>query len=77
MVEIFAEPRTRYERLIKRGENADDNSKTYEQFLEDHKRSTEMSIPEVVARATEHVDNNGSLEELYSQLDALVKKYGG
>jgi len=75
LAEIFAEPKTRYERLIKRGENPDDNTKTYEQFLEDHKRSTEMSIPEVASHATEKIDNNGDLENLYSQLDDLINKY--
>lgn len=77
LVEIFADPRTRYERLIKRGENADDNTKTFEQFLEDHKRSTELSILDVVKHTTEHIDNNGTMDNLYTQLDALVKKYAG
>ncbi len=75
LVEIFAEPKIRYERLVKRGENTDDVSKTYEQFLADHERSTERSIPEVVAMATEHIDNNGSFKDLYRNLDALLKKY--
>src|SRR3989344_210346 len=75
LIEIFANPKTRYERLIKRGENSDDNNKTYEEFLEDHKRSTEMSIPEVAKNATEKIDNNGSIEDLHQQLDNLVKKY--
>jgi len=77
LVEIFADPKIRYERLIKRGENADDNTKTYEQFLEDHKRSTELSILDVLKSATEHIDNNGSTEDLHNQLDKLVKKYAG
>src|SRR3989339_23898 len=75
LIEIFAEPETRYERLIKRGENSDDNTKTYEQFLEDHKRSTELSILDVVKYAIEHINNNGTMENLHAQLDALVKKY--
>ena len=75
LVEIFADPHTRHERLIKRGENADDNTKTFEQFMEDHKRSTEMSIPEVAGHATEHIDNDGSVEQLYKQLDTLIEKY--
>lgn len=75
LIEIFAKQETRYERLIKRGENADDNTKTYEQFLEDHKRSTEMSIPEVATHATEKIDNNGSIDDLHEQLDKLVEKY--
>ena len=75
LVEIFADPKVRYARLIKRGENKDDNSKTYEQFLADHQRSTEVSILEVIKHATERTDNNGNLESLRKQLDELVKKY--
>jgi dephospho-CoA kinase len=75
LIEIFAESKTRYERLVKRGENSDDKTKTYEEFLEDHKRSTEISIPEVAGHATEKIDNNGTLEELHTQLDKLVEKY--
>lgn len=75
LVEIFADPRVRYERLVQRGQKTDDHTKTFEQFVEDHKRSTEMSILDVTAQATEHIDNNGTREELYAQLDALVEKY--
>ena len=75
LVAISADPATRYERLIKRGENSDDIAKTYEQFLADHKRSTEVSILDVVPQATEQINNNGSLEELHQQIDALINKY--
>ncbi|HYE60206.1 MAG TPA: AAA family ATPase [Candidatus Kapabacteria bacterium] len=75
LVEIGADPKIRYDRLIQRSENADDKTKTYEAFLQDHERSTEKSIPEVLTHATEHVDNNGSMEDLHTQLDTLAKKY--
>ncbi|PIR04420.1 MAG: hypothetical protein COV59_01065 [Candidatus Magasanikbacteria bacterium CG11_big_fil_rev_8_21_14_0_20_39_34] len=75
MIEIFADPEVRYQRLIARSEKADDKTKTYEQFLEDHKRSTEVSILEVAKYATERVDNNGDIEDLHKQLDALIQKY--
>lgn len=75
LVEIFGDPKVRYERLIHRGENADDTTKTYEQFLADHERSTEKSILDVIPLAKERIDNNGSEEALHAQLDALVKKY--
>lgn len=75
LVEIFADPKIRYERLVKRRENIDDAAKTYEQFLEDHKRSTEISIQEVLPYAKEKIDNNMTLEGLYCQIDKLVEKY--
>jgi dephospho-CoA kinase len=75
LVEISADSQTRYERLTKRGEKSDDNTKTYEEFLADEQRSTEITINKIAKEATEHVDNNGSLEDLYRQLDELIKKY--
>lgn len=75
LIEIFAEPHTRYERVIQRTEKADDKTKTFEQFMEDHKRSTEMSIPEVASHANEHLDNNGTTEDLHKKLDDLISKY--
>jgi len=75
LVEIFADAAVRHARMNRRGENPDDTGKTFAQFMEDHKRSTEMTIPEVASHATERIDNNGNLQDLYRQLDALVKKY--
>ncbi len=75
LIEIFAEPHTRYERVTKRSEKTDDKTKTFEQFMEDHKRSTEMSIPEVASHATEQIDNNGTIENLEKNLDSLLNKY--
>ena len=76
LIEITADPKTRYERLTKRGQKTDDKTKTFEEFMADHQRSTELSIVEVAKQATEHIDNNGSLEDLNAQLDGLLSKYG-
>lgn len=75
LIEIFADAKVRYARLVERGENVDDTAKTYEQFLKDHERSTEMSILEVIPQAVERVDNNGTLQDLYRQLDNLIVKH--
>lgn len=77
LVEIFAEPKLRHQRLNLRRENPDDATKTFEQFMADHERSTELSILPVAAKATERIDNNGTREQLREQLDVLVKKYAG
>lgn len=76
LVEVRADAPLRYARLKERGENADDRTKTYEEFLEDHERSTEKTIEEVIQHAVEHIDNNGNLSSFHAQLDALVQKYG-
>jgi len=72
LLSIEVEAKTRYERLIKRQENADDASKTYEQFLADGKKESELEIPQVMAQADYKIDNNGSLENLYKQIEAII-----
>ena len=68
--------RTRYERMVIRGEKADDANKTFEQFEKDHQHESELEIPELKSFAAEVVDNSGTLPEFFTQLDAIVKKYG-
>ncbi|MDO8499043.1 MAG: AAA family ATPase [bacterium] len=75
LVSIDSDGETRYGRLTARGQRSDEKDKTYEQFVADQQRSTEVSILEVMKKATDHLDNNGTVEYLYKQLDALVKKY--
>ena len=75
VVEIVADERTRYERLVKRAQNPGDTTKTLEEFQADSQKPTEISIRDVAREATERVDNNGGAEELYGQLDELIKKY--
>ena len=72
LVAIEVEAKTRYQRLVARGENAGDAEKTWEQFLEEHKAATEIDIPKLMASADIKIDNNGSVEDLYKQLDGLI-----
>lgn len=69
---IDAAMETRYARITRRGENADDAAKTYEQFVAEHARSTEQTIAQVANTADVRIDNNGTREQLYKQLDALL-----
>jgi dephospho-CoA kinase len=62
----------RYERLVKRAENVGDAEKTFEQFLSDDKKEAELEIPTVMAAAQYKIDNNGSFEELYAQIDKII-----
>lgn len=72
LVAIEADMKIRYERLKVRGENSDDNTKTWEQFQKDHELETEVSIPPVMAQADVVVNNGGTLEDFYKQLEALI-----
>ena len=75
LVSIDAKPEIRYESLVLRNENEDDKTKTFQGFLDDHKIETEVTIPEVMSYAKKKINNNGSMEDLYKQIDEIIKKY--
>lgn len=72
LVHVFADMDTRYKRLTARSENIDDTGKTLEAFKADHAREAEQEVDEVAATASIQIDNNGTLEELYVQLDRII-----
>lgn len=74
LVKFEADIKTRYQRLSSRHEKADDQTKTFEQFVADHQRSTEVSILEVMKHATITINNDGDLDNFYKQLDELICK---
>jgi dephospho-CoA kinase len=73
LIYIEAEIEKRYERITKRGENVDDNSKTFEDFEKDHKREAELQIRDLEKQSDFIVNNNGSFEGLYKQIDDIIK----
>lgn len=72
LVSIEVDAKIRYERLVQRNENADDSTKTYEQFLADGQKETELEIPAVMATANYKLDNNGTLKNLYNQIEKII-----
>lgn len=74
LVYIEAPIESRFSRMKLRGEKADDESKTFEEFQDEHKRETELLIPELKKDASVVIDNSGSLEDLYKQLDKLIQE---
>ena len=72
MVAIDVDAKVRYERLKARSENPGDAEKTWEQFQKEHEAETEIYIPELMKQADVTINNNGTLEEFYKQLDKLV-----
>jgi dephospho-CoA kinase len=72
LVYIKADFEKRFERISKRGENADDIGKTREQFLDDQKLEAEQQIRLLEPLAKVVIENNGSVEELNQALDKLV-----
>jgi dephospho-CoA kinase len=75
LANIFADIEKRFERITSRNENSDDSKKTFEEFQKDNLGESELKISEIAEKATEKIDNNGSINDLYANLDNLVKKY--
>lgn len=73
LVYIDADMKNRYSRIVKRGENVDDNAKTFEEFEKDHEREAELQIKDLKNEADFVIDNNGSLEQLYAQIDRIIQ----
>lgn len=76
LIAIEAEESIRYQRLITRGENPDDASKTREQFALDQQAEPEQAIPSVMEQAEYRINNDGSVEALQQQLDQLLTSLG-
>jgi len=72
LVYIDASLEKRYERIIKRGENPDDATKTFEQFKKDQEGEADSLIRSLKKEADFVVDNNGNFEDLYSQIDKII-----
>jgi dephospho-CoA kinase len=74
LIKIEADDKLRYDRMVKRNENPGDNEKTFEQFLKDHETEADSQVPSVMKTAKYSINNNGTFEELYKQIDELVEK---
>ena len=71
---VEASSEQRYERLTKRKQNVGDTTKTYEEFLQDHTLETEATIPLLRSEADYIIDNNGTLENFYKQIDEIMSQ---
>jgi len=74
IIHITADMDKRYERIIQRSENKDDQNKTFEQFQQEHEAEAELEIINIAKEAKYKIDNNGDFKNLYQQLDDLIKK---
>ncbi len=64
----------RLQRIQQRSENVGDGQVTAESFTKQHEHETEKGIPDLIAKADHHIDNNGTQAQLFVQLDALMAK---
>lgn len=74
LIAVDANSHIRYERIIKRNENEGDDKKTFEEFLNDHDAEADRQIPEVMKSAKYTIDNSGTFEDLYKQIDEIISK---
>lgn len=63
---------TRYKRMVIRGENDGDNTKTFEEFKKEHEMDADARIVGLKEIADEVIDNNGTIEDLYRQVDEFI-----
>lgn len=73
LVYIDAELAIRYARVIVRGENTSDTTKTLEEFLQESKAEPETRIRGLKDIAQVVIENNGTLEAFEKQCEKLLK----
>jgi len=73
LIKIDASPELRYERMKSRNENEGDGKKTYDDFLKDHESEADRSVDDVMKEASISISNDGSIDDLYKQVDEIIK----
>jgi len=74
LIFIETDMRKRYERMRCRKENFNDEVKTFEEFQKEQAQESESQIENLKTIADQVVDNSGSVEELYFQIEEIIKK---
>jgi dephospho-CoA kinase len=74
LIYVEADIKNRYERIVKRRENVDDSEKTFEEFEKDNKDEPEIQIRDLKNYANYIVDNNGTYQDLYKQIENIVSE---
>ncbi|MEI6528628.1 MAG: hypothetical protein WCO10_03095 [bacterium] len=72
LVGVNTDVRVCYDRLVQRNQNVDDQTKTWDQFQKDLQLSTEVGIADLIKKSSYHINNNGTKEELFIQVDKLI-----
>ncbi len=78
LLAINADPKTRYERIVRRGSSTDHI--TFEKFVDDERKelvSTEvwnMNINQCMAHADFTIENDGPINELYAKVEEFLKR---
>jgi dephospho-CoA kinase len=73
LIYITADPKVRWERMVKRNENAGDDKKSFESFLKDEQAEADRLIKELGKHAEFTIYNDKTFKELYEQIEAILK----
>lgn len=74
LVKVEADQKIRYERMTKRTQNTDDQTTTFEEFQKKDVAEAESLIDEVAQEAKFTINNNGTVEELYRQVEDILNQ---
>lgn len=74
IVYVTADPSTRFERMLKRGQKVGENKLTGAQFDKEESALTELDIPQIGASADFKIENNGTIEEFRSKVEDFTKQ---
>ena len=72
---VEADQNIRYDRIANRGEKTEEHAMTMEDFVKQEQRATEVTVPDTMSLATLQIANNGSQDELETQLDSLMAQF--
>ncbi len=73
LIGITSDTRVRFDRIHNRHERSDDQELNYHEFLEDHKKETEIYALQMAEQAQFQITNNGGTKELYEQIDEVLQ----
>ena len=74
LIYVTAPIKLRYQRTKKRKEKAGEDKTTFEQFLNEETRLTEICVHEIGARADFTIENSGEEKELIIKIDTIMRK---
>ena len=74
LIKVTAEQKLRHQRIISRGQNPGEDKWSFEELKKREAAEAESLIDEVAKEARFTITNEGTLEELYSQVEDILKE---
>lgn len=74
LVYVTADARVRFERIQGRGENHDDHTASFEQFMDEERALAEQSIAHIGATADVTISNEGGMEDMRAHAKRILDR---